>query len=433
MKLSRKDWNSYVTRLSAINRTAGKKMQAWINIHGTDDVEALVAYAYALTTKYGEAASAAACQMYDEIAAIQKAHVPPAVPKATQNIKYVDKAIRSSLDRAPGTVPSTVSEMVKRTGAETTLKNAKRDGAYFAWVPNGDTCAFCITLASNGWRRASKKTIAGDHAEHIHKNCDCEFAISFNGPCEIEGYDPDKYLEMYENAEGTSWKDKVNSMRRAHYAANREAINAQKRAAYWRREERKSIEKNRNNGLKLSSNASENGIINIEIDEFVPCLRDLKTGELVDTTAGVITDRSVLKGFNKQTGWYINWQQVPKDNIIMALRVKGRDEIQGLVAFKGIPDHMAVRGHWAVANPKSNKQLTDKPEYSGIGGHLFAIMAEASKQMGYDGFIEGQAANKKLLEYYIKELGAKHLRDFEFYIDEVAANELIRKYNWESK
>ena len=238
MKLSRKDWNKYVSRLSAINKTAGKKMQAWIEKYGTDDVDALVRVAFALITKYGEAASAAVCEMYDEIAALQKAHVPPAEPKATQNISYVDKAVRSTLDRASGMIPSTVSELVKRTGAETTLKNAKRDGAYFAWVPNGDTCAFCITLASNGWQRASRKTIQGDHAEHIHKNCDCEFAISFNGPGDIEGYDPDSYLDRYEDAEGRTWKDKVNSMRREEYAENKDEINAQKRAAYEKRRER---------------------------------------------------------------------------------------------------------------------------------------------------------------------------------------------------
>lgn len=237
MKLSRKNWNNYVTRLSAINKTAGRKMQAWIDKHGTDDVDALVQVAYALTTKYGEAASAVSCQMYDEIAEIQKANVPPAEPKPTQHINYVDRAVRDTLARAPGTVPGTVSEMVKRTGAETTLKNAIRDGAYFAWVPHGDTCAFCITLASNGWRRASKKTLNGDHAEHIHQNCDCEFAISFNGPGNIEGYDPDKYREIYDNAEGGNWKDKMNSLRRAHYAANKDMINAQKRAAYARRVE----------------------------------------------------------------------------------------------------------------------------------------------------------------------------------------------------
>ena len=269
MKLSRKDWNRYVKRLSAINKTTGKKMEAWIAKHGTDDVDALVEIAYALATKYGEAASAAACQMYDEVATIQKAHVPPAEPKATQNIKYVEKAIQSTLERAPSLVPSTVSELVKRTGAETTLKNAQRDGAYFAWVPNGDTCAFCITLASNGWRKASRKTINGDHAEHIHKNCDCEFAISFNGPGEIEGYDPDKYLAMYEGAEGASWKDKVNFMRRAQYAANKDAINAQKRAAYAKRTK---IENNNKGPVMANLNAP--GIVNSDkiVDEFMEAI-----------------------------------------------------------------------------------------------------------------------------------------------------------------
>lgn len=238
MRLPRKSWNKYVQTLSGINKTAGRKMQAYIDKYGTDDVAALVEYAYALTSKYGEAASAVACEMYDELAAAQKAGVPPAVPKPTQNIKYVDKAIRSTLDRAPGTVPGTVSELVKRTGAETTLKNALRDGAYFAWIPHGDSCPFCITLASNGWRRASKKTIKGDHAEHIHQNCDCEFAISFNGPGDIEGYEPDELRAQYDAAEGKGWKDKVNFLRRQDYAENREYINAQKRAAYAKTSER---------------------------------------------------------------------------------------------------------------------------------------------------------------------------------------------------
>ena len=47
-----------------------------------------------------------------------------------------------------------VSRLVKRAGADTTLKNAQRDGAEFAWVPHGDSCAFCLTLASRGWQRA---------------------------------------------------------------------------------------------------------------------------------------------------------------------------------------------------------------------------------------------------------------------------------------
>ncbi|MBR4692904.1 MAG: hypothetical protein IKP17_09110 [Oscillospiraceae bacterium] len=38
-------------------------------------------------------------------------------------------------------------------------------------MPSGDTCAFCITLASRGWQKAGREAIKGGHAEHIHNNC----------------------------------------------------------------------------------------------------------------------------------------------------------------------------------------------------------------------------------------------------------------------
>lgn len=34
--------------------------------------------------------------------------------------------------------------------------------------------------------------------------------------------------------------------------------------------------------------------------------------------------------------------------------------------------------------------------------------------------------------YNIEELGAKPLDNLRFYIDDIAADELIRKYNWEN-
>ncbi len=112
---------------------------------------------------------------------------------------------------------------------------AIRDGAEFAWVPQGDTCPFCLMLASNGWQNASRKTLKGDHAEHIHANCDCQFAIRFNGKPSYASYDPDKYKEIYNNAEGATWQEKLNSMRKAEYEANADKIRAQKREAYAKR------------------------------------------------------------------------------------------------------------------------------------------------------------------------------------------------------
>lgn len=127
----------------------------------------------------------------------------------------------------PANLPNGVRRLVKRAGADTTLHNAIRDGAEWAWVPHGDTCPFCIMLASNGWQKASAKLLKGGHAEHIHANCDCEFAVRFDSSTSVAGYDPEKYHRQY-RAAGSD----VNAMRRIDYAAHRERINAQKRAAY---------------------------------------------------------------------------------------------------------------------------------------------------------------------------------------------------------
>ena len=52
-----------------------------------------------------------------------------------------------------------------------------------------------------------------------------------------KGYDPDKYLRIYENADGDSSQDKINAIRRDMYQQNKDKINAQKREAYARRKE----------------------------------------------------------------------------------------------------------------------------------------------------------------------------------------------------
>lgn len=226
MTISAKTWNDYVTRLSQLNRKAGQLMQQYMDTHGTEDADALIRYAYALVTKYGEGSAELAAQMYDAIAAAEEVFVPTAEPAATASYGEVARMVNGTRT-SPPQLQSGVSRLVKRAGADTTLKNARRDGAQWAWVPHGDTCPFCITLASRGWQTASAKTLKGDHAEHIHSNCDCEFAVRFHSGTNVAGYDPEKYLKQYQDA-GSD----VNAMRRVDYAARKDAINAQKRAAY---------------------------------------------------------------------------------------------------------------------------------------------------------------------------------------------------------
>lgn len=130
-----------------------------------------------------------------------------------------------------------VGRSVKLASVDTLQQNALRDGAEWAWIPAGDTCPFCLMLASRGWGRASKKVIKNGHADHIHNNCDCTYCVRYDGETTVEGYDPDALYEQYVNA-GDTPSERINALRRKHYAANRDYINAQKRFAYSKRAER---------------------------------------------------------------------------------------------------------------------------------------------------------------------------------------------------
>lgn len=197
-------------------------MQAYVLRHGFDDMKALLDYAMALSDRYGEAVGSLACQMYEATAAAQGVIVPTAEMADLPNYGDVAKAVYGAKKTSESEVSKAIGRLVKMVGADTTLKNAERDGAQFAWVPHGDTCAFCMVLASRGWQYMSKNALRNGHAEHIHANCDCQYAVRFDGKSSVKGYDPDRYLQMYENAEGTTSQEKINAMRRAAYKGSKQ-------------------------------------------------------------------------------------------------------------------------------------------------------------------------------------------------------------------
>lgn len=224
MTISQNDWNNYIERLSRLSRTAGQLLRLWVEKNGLEDTNALIEYAYAVVTKYGEGSAEMACLMYDAVAIAQKAGVEAAVPAATATIDEVARAINGSLKQSPtGKLIEGVGQrLVKQPGVDTTVKNAIRDRAQLAWIPSGDTCAFCITLASRGWQYASNELLKKGHAEHVHAHCDCQHAIRFNDNMNVKGYDPQKYLDMYNSHDGSP-QDKINAMRREMYAQKKEA------------------------------------------------------------------------------------------------------------------------------------------------------------------------------------------------------------------
>lgn len=245
MEINRAAWMEYVDDLKKINNAAYDLIIKYLTeneILTDEGFMAFTNYFFNTVTACGEAAAEVACQAYEAMAAAQGVRVPSAIPAEPPSYGECIRAARGTMLQSSQDVmlAQTASRLVKRTGVDTTMKNAIRDGAEWAWVPAGDTCAFCVMLASNGWQRASKKALKNGHAEHIHANCDCTYAVRFDEKTTVENYDPSEYKTMYDDAEGTRWQDKLNSMRRDFYQENKEEINEQKRDAYEKRKERES-------------------------------------------------------------------------------------------------------------------------------------------------------------------------------------------------
>lgn len=175
----------------------------------------VVDIANALILKYGQASGTLSCEMYEKIAAAQGTVVDPAEMAELPEYGEVAKAINGSWKQGADLMIGVVQRLTKQVGADTTLKNAIRDKAQYAWIPSGDTCAYCLMLASKGWQPASANTAGNGHAEHIHAHCDCQYAVRFDKKSNVAGYRPEKYLEMFEKAEGDTLEEKINSLRRA--------------------------------------------------------------------------------------------------------------------------------------------------------------------------------------------------------------------------
>ena len=124
-------------------------------------------------------------------------------------------------------------------------------------------------------------------------------------------------------------------------------------------------------------------MIYVEIDELTPCLRDSVTGEIVDTEVIPITRKTVLKKFNKQNGWYINWESLFNESEIYALVISGTYSIQGLIAVHNDVDSKTAFIDWAVASPENNPQIVPEKKYAGVGGHLFAIAGKRNPLSSY--------------------------------------------------
>ena len=246
--ISKKAWSKFISDLRKVDAAATQSIQYYLQEFGfpqsREALEDLIYAAFSISNRFGEAAAALSAEWYDAMAALSGVTVPGALPAPPATMSDVASAIMGTIDSEnKELVSGAISRLVKLQGVDTTLQNAIRDGAEVAWIPSGDTCAYCIELASRGWRPASKRQLKNGHAEHVHANCDCSFAVRFDKKSDVAGYaDGEDAKIILENSplnegEADTRKNRLNAVRRRLYAENREKILAQKRSAYEKSKE----------------------------------------------------------------------------------------------------------------------------------------------------------------------------------------------------
>lgn len=176
-------------------------------------------------------------------------------------------------------------------------------------------------------------------------------------------------------------------------------------------------------------------MITFSIDEVLPCIKEVSTGEIFDTEVVRIKRKSFLSKYNEHTGWYVNWSKFDSNTEIYALVIKGTVNIQGMIAVRPNNDEQALDILWACVSPENNIWEYGKKKYAGVGGHLFAIAGDLSIKYGFDGFLVGEAADKDLFEYYQREYHAAPLppinNPYRLMFSDKATKSIMEVYNYE--
>src|SRR5690606_2109209 len=132
-----------------------------------------------------------------------------------------------------------------------------------------------------------------------------------------------------------------------------------------------------------------------------------------------------LKNITKKTGWSFDWKgefKQPQREIYKLTIVNNPNIIQGLVSLEVKSDHVFM--HLIESSPFN---IGTNKVYLGVPGNLVAFACKLSFQRGGDGYVSF-IAKTKLIDHYIKSLGAVHFGGHLMVITTETALKLIGKY-----
>jgi hypothetical protein len=138
----------------------------------------------------------------------------------------IEKAFRDFIE-------TEIQNSIRQTGYDNLWRDYRRGICKGKWarVPVGDTCAWCLMLASQGAWYLSKQSALGSNGGHYHDNCNC-IAVYHSDAENIPNYENLlEYKRMYYDAENMRVANKrgiepypedlqqrIDAAREAHYA-----------------------------------------------------------------------------------------------------------------------------------------------------------------------------------------------------------------------
>jgi len=160
------------------------------------------------------------------------------------------------------------------------------------------------------------------------------------------------------------------------------------------------------------------------VDKLTNSIENVVTGDSFATEISILTTND-LKTISAKNGWLFNWIEEfkePARDVYKLTIVNNPTIIQGLISLEVKTDHVYMH---LVESAPFNKGKTKM--YSGVLGNLVAFACKLSFQRGHEGNVSF-LSKTKLVDHYIKTLGAFHFGGRVMIIETQAALKLINKY-----
>jgi len=165
-------------------------------------------------------------------------------------------------------------------------------------------------------------------------------------------------------------------------------------------------------------------ILDFEIDKLTDSILNQISGDSFRTDISLATNTD-LKAATKSKGWSFDWKyefKQPDREVYKLTIVDNSDIVQGLISLTVKADNVYM---FLLESAPFN--IGKRKLYEGVPGNLVAFACKLSFQRGGEGFVSFESKTK-LIDHYVKTLGAYHFGGHLMIIDSIAAKRLVNKY-----